>query len=210
MTPKQEAALKLALKRAFYLGQTYWQQADSEYTSQWKKADVTLASFNQLIENTIREALADNALDKMAENAKELGLDYEPAQQEPVAWMSTHRLEDLQQGFTVTTTLTKIKAFEDDTALYTSPQPAQQQEPVAWVETREDGSIYWGCETDAVISDDPSWLDRPVPVYFGSSGKPWVGLTQRDINIAFDDTQEGGGFDEFARAIEAKLREKNA
>ena len=40
--------------------------------------------------------------------------------------------------------------------------------------------------------------------------KPWVGLTQQDIDIAFDDTQEGGGFNEFARAIEAKLREKNA
>ena len=40
--------------------------------------------------------------------------------------------------------------------------------------------------------------------------KPWVGLTQQDINIAFDDTQEGGGFDDFAHAIEAKLREKNA
>jgi hypothetical protein len=34
-------------------------------------------------------------------------------------------------------------------------------------------------------------------------------LTQQDIDIAFDDTQEGGGFDDFARAIEAKLREKN-
>ena len=31
-----------------------------------------------------REALANEALDKMAENARELGLDYEPAQQEPV------------------------------------------------------------------------------------------------------------------------------
>ena len=28
---------------------------------------------------------AQQALDKMAENARELGLDYEPAQQEPVA-----------------------------------------------------------------------------------------------------------------------------
>ena len=36
-----------------------------------------------------------------------------------------------------------------------------------------------------------------------------MGLTQQDIDIAFDDTQEGGGFNEFARAIEAKLREKN-
>lgn len=39
--------------------------------------------------------------------------------------------------------------------------------------------------------------------------KPWVGLTQQDIDIAFDDTQEGGGFNEFARAIEVKLKEKN-
>jgi hypothetical protein len=38
---------------------------------------------------------------------------------------------------------------------------------------------------------------------------PWVGLTQEDIDIAFDDTQEGGGFDEFARAIEQTLRRKN-
>ena len=48
-------------------------------------------------------------------------------------------------------------------------------------------------------------LIQPKP-----ASKPWVGLTQQDINIAFDDTQEGGGFNEFARAIEAKLREKNA
>jgi hypothetical protein len=34
---------------------------------------------------TLREALANEALDKMAENARELGLDYEP-EQEPVAW----------------------------------------------------------------------------------------------------------------------------
>ena len=33
----------------------------------------------------IKEALANEALDKKAENARELGLDYEP-EQEPVAW----------------------------------------------------------------------------------------------------------------------------
>lgn len=33
----------------------------------------------------LRRALANEALDKMAENAREIGLDYEPAQQEPVA-----------------------------------------------------------------------------------------------------------------------------
>ena len=39
--------------------------------------------------------------------------------------------------------------------------------------------------------------------------RAWVGLTQEDIDIAFDETQEGGGFWEFADAIEAKLKEKN-
>ncbi len=42
------------------------------------------------------------------------------------------------------------------------------------------------------------------------ASKPWVGLADEDKQIAFDDTQEGGGFWEFADAIEAKLREKNA
>jgi hypothetical protein len=39
--------------------------------------------------------------------------------------------------------------------------------------------------------------------------RTWFGLTDEDKQIAFDDTQEGGGFWEFAEAIEAKLKEKN-
>ena len=39
--------------------------------------------------------------------------------------------------------------------------------------------------------------------------RQWVGLTDEDKQVAFDDTQEGGGFWEFADAIEAKLKEKN-
>ena len=38
----------------------------------------------------IKEALANEALEKMAENARELGLDYEP-EQEPVAWLLTDK-----------------------------------------------------------------------------------------------------------------------
>lgn len=48
-----------------------------------------------------------------------------------------------------------------------------------------------------------------VPVYTAPPQREWVGLTQHDIDIAFDDTQEGGGFDDFARAIEAKLKKEN-
>jgi hypothetical protein len=53
---------------------------------------------------------AQQALDKKAENARELGLDYEPAQQEPVAWM------------TKAGSVWKTKADETDTPLYTKDQ----------------------------------------------------------------------------------------
>ena len=42
-------------------------------------------------------------------------------EQEPVAWMSEHRFDELRKGFTVMTTLTKQRAFEDDVAFYTTP-----------------------------------------------------------------------------------------
>jgi hypothetical protein len=44
--------LKLALQQAYNLGQTYWQQANSDYASQWHKSDKTKEKFNQLIEDT--------------------------------------------------------------------------------------------------------------------------------------------------------------
>ena len=74
-------------------------------------------------------------------------------------------------------------------------QPAQQQEPHEWLTGCPD------CGMDSCDCDEGTW-NPPA-------SKPWVGLTQQDIDIAFDDTQEGGGFNEFARAIEAKLKEKN-
>jgi len=40
--------IKEILNKAFNLGQTYWQQADSEYVSQNKKADLTLSKFQEL------------------------------------------------------------------------------------------------------------------------------------------------------------------
>ena len=86
-------------------------------------------------------------------------------------------------------------------------QPAQQ-EPVAYMNPEDlqkmkrfgRGSVAWATPTDFCTQ----------PVYTRPQAREWVGLTQQDIDIAFDDTQEGGGFDDFARAIEAKLREKNA
>ena len=68
MTTNTNAALaedlqdtvSIALRRAWQLGQTYWQQADSEYTSQHRKADETQGKFDALVEET-RAALASAA-----------------------------------------------------------------------------------------------------------------------------------------------------
>ena len=64
--------VSIALRRAWQLGQTYWQQADSEYTSQHRKADETQGKFDALVEET-RTALstaaqlpADGALNTIA------------------------------------------------------------------------------------------------------------------------------------------------
>src|SRR5690242_10700430 len=53
MTTETDTELAQALRKAFALGQTYWQQADSEYTSQHRKADVTRAKFDALVAETI-------------------------------------------------------------------------------------------------------------------------------------------------------------
>ena len=90
-----------------------------------------------------------------------------------------------------------------------------EQEPVAW--------SYWqSCLNDdgtqtapwvhrlSKFKPDESIINKDVtPLYTTPPQRTWVGLTEEDKQIAFDDTQEGGGFWEFADAIEAKLKEKN-
>lgn len=53
----QTEQMREALQRAFDLGQRYWQQADSEYESEHKKADSTHAKYKELVEDTV-QALA--------------------------------------------------------------------------------------------------------------------------------------------------------
>ena len=76
-----------------------------------------------------------------------------------------------------------------------------EQEPYCYTYT-VNGEEYFA-PPNAYVPDDAT------PLYTRPQAREWVGLTQQDIDIAFDDTQEGGGFDDFARAIEAKLKEKN-
>jgi hypothetical protein len=45
--------------------------------------------------------------------------------------------------------------------------------------------------------------------FHSSTARKWVGLTQEDINTAFEQMSDYEMYDEFAHIIEAKLREKN-
>ena len=69
------------------------------------------------------------ALDKMAENARELGIQMQPAQQEPVAWMYPDDYERMTTSETFCTVYSvevgSATRGETTVALYTSP-PAQR------------------------------------------------------------------------------------
>ena len=121
--------------------------------------------------------------------------------------LALEALEDTLSG-----DLTPYQAAKTITAIREAlaEQPAQQQEPMA--QSKAYDMIDRFLRNNLNSDDDYAEYSTALDSLYTSppASKPWVGLTQQDIDIAFDDTQEGGGFDEFARAIEAKLREKNA
>ncbi len=155
-----------------------------------KLSSVTVDSFG--VQRKIQEAITAitaikqaRALDKKAENARELGLDYEPVA--PVR-------EDWGPGPHECHSLTSA--------------PVQKRFELIGHADLGINNIYIfnGYGEEVPEGRTPLYASYTTPP---AAQRQWVGLTQQDIDIAFDDTQEGGGFDEFARAIEAKLKEKN-
>ena len=150
-TDKQTQVLKLALEALERVN-------TSPSLEDWHHA------FDEEV-TAIREALVDSALERMAENARELGLDYEAApvaephkQQEPVA---VARVDDLERGGRVRALAMGLGL---DQPLYTSP-PAQ---------------------------------------------RTWIGVTDEEIEqVCVPLGAAMLSFTEVARAIEAKLKEKN-
>lgn len=99
-------------------------------------------------------------------------------------------------------------------------EPHKQQEPVAIHQVYLDGGWADRDESEMwVYSDADVWETRVVytsPPANTNAGKPWMGLTDEQIGMAFRKAFPVGGVVftngaiDFARAIEAKLREKNA
>ncbi len=134
--------------------------------------------------------------------------------QEPVAWMCSDE-SLLHKGYSrfsrncegawnipvYTTPLNPLDSIKSSKTLDAQPQQAEKQEPVCPYchDSHTIGSVYYDQNCVGCVRR----MATP-------SKCQWVGLTQEDIDIAFDDTQEGGGFNEFARAIEQTLRSKNS
>ena len=83
------------------------------------EADASNENF-LVLKHCVREALAENALDRMAENERELGLDYmepgQPAQREPVAYLT-------EDGDRVVTAKTYNSAKKDGGAMWSTMRP---------------------------------------------------------------------------------------
>jgi hypothetical protein len=164
----------------------------------------------------LQSIISQDALDKKAENARELGLDYEPAVQEGRDWSL---LEATQES--LREHMAEIKRLK-------AAQPAPVQEPVAWRYTDARGHYryrgyvpnfdveYQLLKPQALCLCTPP-TPQPVPVKTYHDGKPWpvqpkpwVGLTdeeREDIkkNTYWNVPHIPTLFD----AIEAKLKGKN-
>jgi hypothetical protein len=142
-------------------------------------------------DNEITAIKQARALDKMAENARELGLDYEPADGTQVS-----------------------KVWWDGEKLMAKPIPLEDfyqpvQEPVAWMHEWDDGERVPMLRKRNVDSSD---IDSPKsvrPLVFGDTTPPaaqrqWVGLTEDEKNKLWHYTNG-----DVVEAIEAKLKGKN-
>ena len=77
-----------------------------------------------------------------------------------------------------------------------------EQEPLAWISTGPASMIHW-------TSDKPAYGDDWVPLYTTPPQRTWVGLTNEEIDKTLRVYEQDYGWISFAKAIEAKLKEKN-
>ena len=146
------------------------------------EADASNENF-LVLKHCVREALADSALDRMVENARELGLDYEPPCK------------------TGSQCASKCQQCE---------QSAQQQEPVAWRWTESNGQHWFDWRTDWTHHDRAKAMGFAIEYAYTSppQRKPLTDEEILDMARTFGaQPWPPGSCVAFARAIEAKLKE---
>ena len=85
-------------------------------------------------------------------------------------------------------------------------EQAEKQKPYAYIyETNGQFGVHQSLRHEQYNGRYP---DKTIPVYTSPPKREWVGLTDEDVTELFCD-YDGSQFPAFARAIEAKLKEKN-
>ena len=177
-------AMKLALEAS---------EEIKRWTDRYTNPDHPVSTFVEKAITALREALAEQPAQQ------------EPEQQEP-DWKD--RLIAQHEE----TILWQSKRIAE---LLDAPQPPAQQEPVAWRYDLKRGGSFEGVSTEysrVKLSIGENW----IPLYTSPPAqRTWVDLTDEGIiewvesgeyNVI---TNDWASHIEFARAIEAKLKEKN-
>jgi len=138
-------------------------------------------------ESKMRKQAVESALDKMAENARELGLDYEPAHRQIQSLKALVRAQQI--------TIDKLDAA----------QQAPVQEPVAYCDLENwlTGKVW----ADDVFSNIQHKGWSPLYTTPPAAQRQWVGLTDEDKLTVRRIPWETLG--DLMDNIEAKLKEKN-
>ena len=173
----------------------------------WKRHDCCEA---------LKRAIANDAMDRMAENSRELGLDYEPRDEAFKNFAKAVREYADEQ-----------RALADDISQQRVDKAEEQRhEPVAWF-SKLPGNLLsikisgkptegdWHplytrpqqCPNCASLMEQNTELDKKLA--------EWVGLTEEEIEKCKFDSLNGTGWslnvdiNLFYKSVEAKLKEKN-
>ena len=98
-----------------------------------------------------------------------------------------------------------VRDQDNPSYMFTSPPRQERQEPVAKICHDLPGHIGWNPKL-------PHLPDEGTPLYTAPQPRQWVGLTEEEVVQVLGNVREsvsGNVFLAFARAIEAKLQEKN-
>ena len=188
---KQTEALKLALEAL--------EEISSHYMSLPKKGCMALAAIEEaLAEQPAQEEGCQCPACEVKPHASDCAVHNEPAYQKGLCDCGAQ-----QWNAGVPSLYPEPEPGVSIKAAY--EQPAQQQEPVAWID--EFGNVF-----PLGAQRGPKYLNEPMkPLYTSPpASKPWVGLTDKEIEqVCVPLGAAMLSFTEVARAIEAKLKEKN-
>ena len=173
----------------------------------------------------------DEALDRKAENARELGLNYEP-EQEPVAWEGGEGWESLawelcanENGEDSCNELIweggpipepwgdRWMKYEEEAkrliALvqkHTTPPQRKEPEPVVWMyQDKSTHEVRFQKHMRGFVDHGATY---ETPLYTTAPQLTWVGLTDEEANELWESTDIGDDW-ELMKRTEAKLKEKN-